>query len=584
MREIIVKSAIALTEEQKAKLEAGLRAADPQSELRFRYQIDRIVGGIVVIDGEDVYDASIAAELRKLKKSSDRLVHHGKDGKGIAVQDIPALLKSKLDEMIDHKHDYEVCGKVIAAADGVIRIEGLQDCRYGELLLVGTHGFALAMNLEETEVGAILLSEIDTAEYGDFVYTTGKIVEVPVGDELLGRVVNPLGQPMDGGDAIKGETTRCVESPAPAIIDRQKVSEPLQTGILAVDAMIPIGKGQRELIIGDRQTGKTSLAIDTILNQKGKDVLCIYVAIGQRASSVGKIVRTLKAHGAMDYTTIVLSTADDSAPLQYLAPYTGAAIGEHWMEEGKDVLIVYDDLSKHAVAYRAISLLLKRPAGREAYPGDVFYIHSRLLERAARMADEKGGGSMTALPIIETLAGDISAYIPTNVISITDGQIYLESELFHSGVRPAINVGLSVSRVGGQAQIPYIRKISSALRLKIAHYRELAVFSQFGSSLGDATKEILDDGAKTVEALKQGEGQPMSAFREAVSLYATVKGHLKSIPVSKVNAFLEGLYRYISTTMPELQRSLKDRGTFDHREEARLETAVSAFAKQFGAQ
>lgn len=579
MREIIIKSSVPLTSAQKQRLEKGLREADKSEELRFRYVIDAIVGGVMIVDGEDVYDASVASELRRIRKNSEKILHSHKDG--VSVKDIPDLLKSKLSEMIDHKPDFEHCGKVISAADGVIKVEGLNNCRYGELLLVGTGGFALAMNLEKDTVGAIVLSDADSAEYGDYVYTTGKIIEVPVGEELLGRVVNPLGMPLDGGKRISGDETRCIESPAPQIIDRQKVSEPLETGILAIDSMIPIGKGQRELIIGDRQTGKTSIATDAIINQKGKNVYCVYVAIGQRAAGVGKLISTLKKHGAMEYTTVVLTTADDSAPLQYIAPYTGAAIAEQFMYDGKDVLIVYDDLSKHAVAYRAISLLLRRPAGREAYPGDVFYIHSRLLERAAKLSDEMGGGSVTALPIIETLAGDISAYIPTNVISITDGQIYLESELFHSGVRPAINVGLSVSRVGGQAQRPFIRKVSSSLRLDIAHYRELEVFAQFGSSLGDSTKAVLDSGARTVEALKQNEGEPMSFLKEAVSLYAVSNGFLKEIPLRCVGAFLRELYDHFEEKQPALLRSLSDRGALDHREEIRFNEVIEAFVKEF---
>ena len=579
MREIIIKSSVPLTAAQKKKLEKGLREADVSEELRFRYVIDSIVGGIVIVDGEDVYDASAAAELRRIRKNSEKLLHSS--GDGISVKDIPALLKSKLSEMIEHKLDFEHCGKVISAADGVIRVEGLNNCRYGELLLVGTRGFALAMNLEKDSVGAIVLSDVDSAEYGDYVYTTGKIIEVPVGEELLGRVVNPLGEPLDNGKRISGDETRCIESPAPQIIDRQKVSEPLETGILAIDSMVPIGRGQRELIIGDRQTGKTAIALDTILNQKGKNVYCIYVAIGQRAATVARLIRTLKKYGAAEYTTVVLTTADDSAPLQYIAPYTGAAIAEKFMYDGKDVLIVYDDLSKHAVAYRAISLLLKRPAGREAYPGDVFYIHSRLLERAAKLSDEMGGGSVTALPIIETQAGDISAYIPTNVISITDGQIYLESELFNAGVRPAINVGLSVSRVGGQAQRPFIRKTSSSLRLDIAHYRELEVFAQFGSSLGDSTKAVLDNGAKTVESLKQDEYEPMSFLREAVYLYAVSKGFLKEIPITEVRVFLKELYKHFEKKQSALLRSLADRGALDHRESVRFDEAIEDFVREF---
>lgn len=579
MREIVVKSSIELTPEQKHRLERGIRSKEG-GELSFTYKIENIVGGVTVSDGNTLLDASFAHDLHNLRKKSRELIHKTVK-KGIPVNEIPAVIKEKLASMLDHVPDKAVCGKVVSAADGVIRAEGLADCQYGELLLVGARGFALAMNLEKNSVGAILLSSMDTVEYGDTVYTTGKIIEVPVGEELLGRIVNPLGEPIDNKPAINYEKTRRIENEAPRIVDRQKVNEPLSTGILAIDSMVPIGKGQRELIIGDRQTGKTSICIDAIINQRDKNVICIYVAIGQRASSVRKLIKTLEDNGAMSYTTVVLSTASDSAPLQYIAPYTGCAIAEEFMEQGRDVLIIYDDMSKHAVAYRTISLLLKLPSGREAFPGDIFYIHSRLLERAAKLSDKLGGGSMTALPIIETQAGDISAYIPTNVISITDGQIYLESELFHAGQRPAINVGLSVSRVGGAAQTPFIRRLSSQLRLDIAHYRELAIFAQFGSSLDTATREILMNGEKIVEALKQNECRPLSMLREGLYLYAIVKGHLKEIATGRIPEFLDGFYNYVSGTAPEICHRIKLGVSLGDNDFAVLESAAAQYKALF---
>jgi F-type H+-transporting ATPase subunit alpha len=579
MRQILIKSSIELTPEQKKKLENGIRSKE-KGELVFVYQISDIVGGVSISDGETILDASYARDLYQLRKKSRELIHSNIK-KGIPVNKIPYIIKEKLASLIDHVPDKAVCGRVISAADGVIRAEGLNNCQYGELLLIGTRGFALAMNLEENCVGAILLSDMDTVEYGDTVYTTGKIIEVPVGEELLGRIVNPLGEPIDNKPAINYEKTRHIENEAPRIVDRQKVNQPLSTGILAIDSMVPIGKGQRELIIGDRQTGKTSICVDAIINQRDKNVICVYVAIGQRASAIRKIIKTLDENGAMSYTTVVLSTASDSAPLQYIAPYTGCAIAEEFMEQGRDVLIVYDDMTKHAIAYRAISLLLKRPSGREAYPGDIFYIHSRLLERAAKLSDKLGGGSMTALPIIETQAGDISAYIPTNVISITDGQIYLESELFNAGQRPAINVGLSVSRVGGSAQTSFIRKLSSQLRLDIAHYRELAIFAQFGSSLDTATREILNNGEKIVEALKQPECQPLSMLREGLYLYAIVKGHLKEIPTNRIAEFLDGYYNYVCGTATETCKKIKSGASMGDEDVAILESAAKQYKTLF---
>ena len=430
-------------------------------------------------------------------------------------------------------------GTVIQVADGIARIHGLENAMQGELLEFPGEIYGMVLNLEEDNVGAVLLGDTSGISEGDTVKTTGNVVEVPVGDGMLGRVVNALGMPIDGKGPIHTDRHRKIERVAPGVITRKSVDTPLQTGIKAIDAMVPIGRGQRELIIGDRQTGKTAIAIDTIINQKGQGVYCIYVAIGQKASTVANIVKTLTEYGAMDYTTVVSSTASELAPLQYIAPYSGCAIGEEWMESGKDVLVIYDDLTKHAAAYRTLSLLLRRPPGREAYPGDVFYLHSRLLERAARLSDELGGGSLTALPIIETQAGDVSAYIPTNVISITDGQIYLETEMFNAGFRPAVNAGLSVSRVGGSAQIKAMKKIAAPIRVELAQYRELAAFSQFGSELDDDTKEKLAQGERLREVLKQPQYQPMAVELQVIILYAATQKFLLDIPTERIQDFEE---------------------------------------------
>lgn len=435
-------------------------------------------------------------------------------------------------------------GLVIASNDGVITVEGLPNVKSNELIRLSDGGYALALNLEEKTVGAIVLTGGQVSA-GDAAYSTGKVVSVPVGENFLGRVINPLGESLDGGDEPIFETYRNVEVPAPEIMDRDKVSEPLYTGIKAIDSMIPIGKGQRELIIGNRQTGKTAIALDTILNQKGKNVICVYVAIGQKASTVAKVIKSLRDNGAMEYTIVVASTAGQSAPLQYLAPYTGTAMAEYFMYNGKDALVVYDDLSKHAVAYRTISLLLKRPSGREAYPGDIFYVHSRLLERSAKLSKKAGGGSLTALPIIETLGGDISSYIPTNVISITDGQIYLEDDLFHAGIRPAINVGLSVSRVGGAAQVGAMRKISGKTRLDLAHFREMVMFSRFGSDIDAATKAIIAKGERLTEVLKQPQYNPVDMVDTVVTLYAMMNNMLKNVEVKLVNKVMNEILEFV---------------------------------------
>ena len=472
-------------------------------------------------------------------------------------------------------------GTVIQVADGIARIHGLEKAMQGELLEFPGEVYGMVLNLEEDNVGAVLLGDSRNINEGDTVKTTGRVVEVPVGDAMLGRVVNALGQPIDGKGPVNTEKFRQIERVASGVITRKSVDTPLQTGIKAIDAMVPIGRGQRELIIGDRQTGKTAIAIDTIINQKGQNVKCIYVAIGQKASTVASIVKTLEEYGAMSYTTVVASTASELAPLQYIAPYAGCAIGEEWMEQGQDVLVVYDDLSKHAAAYRTLSLLLKRPPGREAYPGDVFYLHSRLLERAARMSDEYGGGSLTALPIIETQAGDVSAYIPTNVISITDGQIYLETEMFNAGFRPAINAGLSVSRVGGAAQIKAIKKIAAPIRVELAQYRELASFAQFGSELDADTKEKLAQGERIKEMLKQPQYQPMPVEYQVMIIYAVTKKYVIDVAVDRILDFQKGLFELIDTKYPRIPETIRTTKVLDEETEKALISAIEEFKKTF---
>ena len=472
-------------------------------------------------------------------------------------------------------------GTVIQVADGIARIHGLDNAMQGELLEFPGEVYGMVLNLEEDNVGAVLLGNQKNINEGDTVKTTGRVVEVPVGDAMLGRVVNALGQPIDGKGPIETDRYRQIERVASGVISRKSVDTPLQTGIKAIDSMVPIGRGQRELIIGDRQTGKTAIAIDTIINQKGQNVKCIYVAIGQKASTVASRVKTLEEFGAMSYTTVVASTASELAPLQYIAPYAGCAIGEEWMEAGQDVLIVYDDLSKHAAAYRTLSLLLKRPPGREAYPGDVFYLHSRLLERAARLSDKLGGGSLTALPIIETQAGDVSAYIPTNVISITDGQIYLETEMFNSGFRPAINAGLSVSRVGGSAQIKAMKKIAAPIRVELAQYRELAAFAQFGSELDADTTEKLAQGERIREILKQPQYQPMPVEKQVMIIYAATKKYLIDIPVEKILDFEKALFEYVDTKYPEVPEAIRTEKVISDETEAKLVKAIEECKADF---
>lgn len=492
----------------------------------------------------------------------------------------PEEISSVIKEQIKrYKSELEVSdvGTVVQVADGIARIHGLENAMQGELLEFPGEVYGMVMNLEEDNVGAVLLGDTKNISEGDVVKTTGRVVEVPVGDAMIGRVVNALGLPVDGKGPIETNTYRRIERVAHGVIDRKSVDTPLQTGIKAIDAMIPIGRGQRELIIGDRQTGKTAIAVDTIINQKGQDVLCIYVAIGQKASTVASIVHTLEEYGAMDYTTVVASTASELAPLQYIAPYSGCAIGEEWMEQGKDVLVVYDDLSKHATAYRTLSLLLRRPPGREAYPGDVFYLHSRLLERASKLSDELGGGSLTALPIIETQAGDVSAYIPTNVISITDGQIYLETEMFNSGFRPAINAGLSVSRVGGSAQIKAMKKIAGPIRVELAQFRELQAFAQFGSELDAATKEQLAQGERIQEMLKQPQYQPMPVEKQVVIIYAATRKYLLDIPTKDVQDFEKGLLEYMDTKYADVLKALAEQKALTEEIEAGIVNAITEF-------
>lgn len=583
---IDVTSASELTPSQIKKLESVFSSKHKGEKVEFVYRIDKeLLGGILVVDGDKYYDGTFRSQIdkigtdfklgdkyadaaalpkRKRKTKAVKTEPKADDEAGKTAATTAAYIKERTDAELkrtvaDFKRSFDVnnAGSIEFCGDGVIMCKGLADAEYGEMLQIENGTQAIVLSLSEGNVGAIVLDDDDKVTAHMLVKTTGMIVSVPVGEKLLGRVVNPLGKPVDGLGDFFADKYRPIEAPAPAIKDRDKVNTPMMTGILAVDSMIPIGRGQRELIIGDRQTGKTSIAVDTILNQKGKNVICVYVAIGQKSSTVSNIVNTLTERGAMDYTVIVSATARDSAPLQYIAPYAGCAIAEEFMYAGKDVLIVYDDLSKHAVAYRAMSLLLKRPPGREAYPGDIFYLHSRLLERAAKLSPELGGGSMTAIPIVETLAGDISAYIPTNIISITDGQIYLESELFHAGTRPAINVGLSVSRVGGSAQTKGMRKVSGKLRLDLSQYRELAVFAQFGADLDESTSLMLEQGKRTTEVIKQDVHCPMSIEQQMILLYMTTKELLKDVPVNRIAEFKERFLKFFeieySQTMEELQ-------------------------------
>lgn len=493
-------------------------------------------------------------------------------------EEISAVIKEQIK---DYKNQLQVSdfGTVIQVGDGIARVYGLENCMSGELLEFPNEIYGMALNLEEDNVGVVIMGSDKEIREGDIVKPTGAVVEVPVGEALIGRVVNSLGQPLDGKGSIDTTERRPVESPAPGVLQRKSVHQPLQTGLKAIDSMIPIGKGQRELIIGDRQTGKTAIAIDTIINQKEEDVICIYVAIGQKKSTVAQLVQTLENNGAMDYTIVVSATASDVAPLQYLAPYAGCAMGEFFMYKGKHVLVIYDDLSKHAVAYRAMSLLLRRPPGREAYPGDVFYLHSRLLERAAKLSDELGAGSLTALPIIETQAGDVAAYIPTNVISITDGQIFLETELFFAGQRPAVNAGISVSRVGGNAQIKAMKQVSSKIKLELAQYRELAAFSQFGSDIDKDTKARLDHGTILMEILKQPQYRPVPVWHQVMIIYAAINNYLADIPIEEIKKFEAEFFEFMDVQHQDIGKAIKNSGTLTEDTELKLKDALMEFKK-----
>lgn len=538
-------------------------------EISFKTEVDpTLLGGFVVTLGGKVYDRSVRSHLKDIKSYIHNTAQMACNAQDFEAENIELHFDAKAfgDETRTRIGDYmdmpdtAGIGTVVTSGDGIVMIEGLEGCKYGELVVFESGDSGIVMNLSKDRIGAVLLSNATEVSQGNTVRKTGNVLRVPVGEALLGRVIDPIGLPMDGKGAVCTTQFRPVEAEAPAIFDRQGVKQPLETGIMAIDSMIPIGKGQRELIIGDRQTGKTAIAVDTILNQKGKHVYCVYVAIGQKASTISSIIRTLELEGAMDYTVIVASTGSDTPSMQYIAPYAGCAIAEEFMYAGKDALIVYDDLSKHAVAYRTMSLLLRRPPGREAYPGDVFYLHSRLLERAAKLNKEFGGGSMTALPIIETMAGDISAYIPTNVISITDGQIYLESELFNAGIRPAVNVGLSVSRVGGSAQTKAMRKVAGRLRLDLAQYRELAVFAQFASDLDKATRDTLDQGAKLTESLKQPQYMALPMASQVIMLFVAVNKYLIGLPIKMVSEFNKGYLNYVDLNYPDVRIGLGQTG------------------------
>ncbi|MCH5162534.1 MAG: F0F1 ATP synthase subunit alpha [Clostridiales bacterium] len=611
---IEITSATELGEAEKKRIEKVFAAKHSGQKPNFVYKIDKaILGGILVVDGDKFYDGTLRSQIDKFDNgfilsqkfvdaaTASKSVKAKKPRRGKSTFGKPARVRVSVSEnataedirksvdeelnksVADYRKSFDVrhAGSIVFCGDGVIKANGLSDAEYGEMLQIENGAQAIVLSLEEDGVGAIALDDVDNVSAHMLVKTTGMIVSVPVGEKLLGRVINPLGKPIDGLGEFEADRYRPIEAPAPPINDRDKVNTPLLTGLLAVDSMIPIGRGQRELIIGDRQTGKTSLAVDAIINQKGKGVACVYVAIGQKSSTVSTIVNTLTEHGAMDYTVVVCATAHDSAPLQYIAPYAGCAVAEEFMYSGKDVLIVYDDLSKHAVAYRAMSLLLKRPPGREAYPGDIFYLHSRLLERAAKLKKELGGGSMTALPIVETLAGDISAYIPTNIISITDGQIYLESDLFNAGTRPAINVGLSVSRVGSSAQGSAMKKVSGKLRLDLSQYRELEVFAQFGADLDDVTAKKLEHGKRISEILKQDVHRPMEIEHQVVLLYLATKDMLSSFPVARVTEFKDRFIKYFDINYASVVAQIKEKGEITMDASIKIEEAVNAFSAYF---
>ena len=571
--DISIKSAQPLSDEEMKKLTQIIC----ETFISCHNEVDSdVIGGVRMQVGDTVYDGTLAHTLDRLSQDVEDNTRQSDS----QMRSIADGIKQQL-EKVNGDIDVFQTGEVITLGDGICRVSGLADVMAGEMLEFPGGLKGMVQDLDKNNVGVVLLGPFGHLQEGDSVRRTGRIVEVPVGDALIGRVVDAMGSPIDGKGPIKTDSFRPVESPAPSVLSRQPVSVPLQTGLKAIDALVPIGRGQRELIIGARQTGKTAIALDAIINQKGKDVICIYVAIGQKESTVSSVVEKLRSHGAMDYTIVVAATASEPAPMLYIAPYAGAAMGEYFMYNGKDVLIVYDDLSKQATAYREISLLLQRPPGREAYPGDVFYLHSRLLERAARLNAESGGGSMTALPIIETQAGDISAYIPTNVISITDGQIFLESDLFHSGVRPAINVGLSVSRVGGAAQLGAMKQVAGRLRVDLAQYRELASFAQFGSDLDKSTRDTLHRGARMTEVLKQGQYVPMSAADQVIAIFAVSEGYADDLELSDVARFESELIDYVNRSYPEFQGEVLSGKKLSADQQAKLKECIVNFKKTF---
>ena len=571
--DISIKSAQPLSDEEMKKLTQIIC----ETFISCHNEVDSdVIGGVRMQVGDTVYDGTLAHTLDRLSQDVEDNTRQSDS----QMRSIADGIKQQL-EKVNGDIDVFQTGEVLTLGDGICRVSGLADVMAGEMLEFPGGLKGMVQDLDKNNVGVVLLGPFGHLQEGDSVRRTGRIVEVPVGDALIGRVVDAMGSPIDGKGPIKTDSFRPVESPAPSVLSRQPVSVPLQTGLKAIDALVPIGRGQRELIIGDRQTGKTAIALDAIINQKGKDVICIYVAIGQKESTVSSVVEKLRSHGAMDYTIVVAATASEPAPMLYIAPYAGAAMGEYFMYNGKDVLIIYDDLSKQATAYREISLLLQRPPGREAYPGDVFYLHSRLLERAARLNEESGGGSMTALPIIETQAGDISAYIPTNVISITDGQIFLESDLFHSGVRPAINVGLSVSRVGGAAQLGAMKQVAGRLRVDLAQYRELASFAQFGSDLDKSTRDTLHRGARMTEVLKQGQYAPMSAADQVIAIFAVSEGYADDLELSDIARFESELIDYVNRSYPEFQDEVLSGKKLSAEQQAKLKECIVNFKKTF---
>ena len=571
--DISIKSAQPLSDEEMKKLTQIIC----ETFISCHNEVDTdVIGGVRMQVGDTVYDGTLAHTLDRLSQDVEDNTRQSDS----QMRSIADGIKQQL-EKVNGDIDVFQTGEVLTLGDGICRVSGRADVMAGEMLEFPGGLKGMVQDLDKNNVGVVLLGPFGHLQEGDSVRRTGRIVEVPVGDALVGRVVDAMGSPIDGKGPIKTDSFRPVESPAPSVLARQPVSVPMQTGLKAIDALVPIGRGQRELIIGDRQTGKTAIALDAIINQKGKDVICIYVAIGQKESTVASVVEKLRSHGAMDYTIVVAATASEPAPMLYIAPYAGAAMGEYFMYKGKDVLVIYDDLSKQAAAYRELSLLLQRPPGREAYPGDVFYLHSRLLERAARLNEESGGGSMTALPIIETQAGDISAYIPTNVISITDGQIFLESDLFHSGVRPAINVGLSVSRVGGAAQLGAMKQVAGRLRVDLAQYRELASFAQFGSDLDKSTRDTLHRGARMTEVLKQGQYAPMSAADQVIAIFAVSEGYADDLELSDIARFESELIDYVNRSYPEFQDEVLSGKKLSAEQQAKLKECIVNFKKTF---